>query len=82
VSVPEYDEQAARSVEDWADVPGAPDVLHDVPTRCVFCGEFVQIAEIDPVLVVATSWRRTAPAWLYAAHASCLDEFGDKSGTR
>jgi hypothetical protein len=35
--VPDYDEHEARRVADWADVPGAPDQLHDVPTRCIFC---------------------------------------------
>jgi hypothetical protein len=54
VSIPSYDEVRARSVEDWADVPGAPDELHDVPTRCIFCGEFIPISAIEPVLLIAS----------------------------
>ena len=80
--VPEYDKEAARKAADWADVPGAPDQLHDVPTRCIFCGQFVAMTEVDPVLVIAKPWQRPEKDWLYAAHEACLTEFGDKSGTR
>ena len=46
MSIPQYDEDRAKSVKDWADVAGAPDVLHDVPTGCIFCGQFIAITEV------------------------------------
>ena len=82
VSLPDYDEGVARTVEDWADVPGAPDQLHDVPTRCIFCGRFVPISEVDPVLIIAKPWQRPDRGWLYAAHERCLTAYGDRTGTR
>jgi hypothetical protein len=82
VPVPEYDEQAARAESEWASVAGAPDQLHDVPTRCIFCGEFVPITDVDPILVIAKPWQRAESGWLYAANEVCLSEHGEKSGTR
>jgi hypothetical protein len=80
--IPEYDEDRAKSVKDWADVPGAPDVLHDLPTSCIFCGQFIAITEVDPLLVTAKPWQQPERAWLYAAPRACLDERADRSGTR
>jgi hypothetical protein len=82
VPVPNYDVGRARSAGDWAEVPGAPDVLHDVPTKCIFCGEFVPITEADPVLVIAKPWQHPHKGWLYAAHAACLHAQGERTGTR
>jgi hypothetical protein len=36
---PEYDIEAAQQTDDWANVLGAPDQLHDVATRCAFLQE-------------------------------------------
>jgi hypothetical protein len=80
--LPEYDEAVARGTDDWANVPGAPDQLHDVPTRCVLCGEFVPITEVDPVLLIGKPWQQIEHGWLYAAHERCLSTYGDRSGTR
>ena len=79
--VPEYDQETARHAREWAEVEGAPDVLSDTPTRCIFCGEFIAITESDPLLVVATRWQNDQ-GWLYAAHEACLHEYGERSGTR
>lgn len=82
MSVPDYDEDRARSAKDWADAPGASEVLRDVPTRCIFCDYFIAITDTDPLLVVAKPWQQTGHSWLYAAHQACLDEHADRSGTR
>ena len=82
MALPDYDEAAARSTDDWANVPGAPDQLYDVPTRCIFCSEFIPITEMDPVLVIAKPWQQPHRGWLYASHERCLTAHGDASGTR
>jgi hypothetical protein len=58
--------------DDWANVSGATDVLHDVPTRCMICRQLIPITEVDPVLVVGESWQNSSRLWLYAAHNGCL----------
>jgi len=80
--LPEYDEAAARETDDWANVPGAPDQLHDAPTRCLFCGEFVPITDVDPILLIGKAWQQPDRGWLYAAHERCLSTYGDRSATR
>jgi hypothetical protein len=82
MSVPPYDEEAARLVDDWADVPGAPDALHDVPTRCIFCRKFIAITDSDPTLVITRTWRQPSGGGLYAAHAECLEAHAESSRTR
>ena len=77
--VPEYDENLARRVQDWADVPGAPDAFSDVPTRCAFCNQFIPITETDPVLLIGKPWQLLDRTFLFAAHAECLTEHGDRS---
>jgi hypothetical protein len=79
MAIPEYDEDVARRVEDWADVPGAPDQLHDVPTRCAFCNMFIPITETDPVLLIGKRWQQPEGGYLFAAHERCLTEHGHRT---
>lgn len=76
-ALPVYDEAVARAADDWADVPGAPDQLHDVPTRCAFCQKFVAITDTDPVLLIGRLWRTPNRSHLYAAHERCLVDHGE-----
>jgi hypothetical protein len=83
MAVPEYDEDLARAVDDWADVPGAPDALSDVPTRCIFCGEFIPITDTDPaepVLVISKPWTNRG-GWLHASHVACLRAAAERTRT-
>jgi hypothetical protein len=75
--VPDYDEELARAADDWAEVPGAPDQLHDVPTRCAFCQQFIPITESDPVLLIGKPWRSPDRGYLFAAHERCLLDDGE-----
>jgi hypothetical protein len=77
--LPRYDVDLARQADDWADVPGAPDELHDVPTHCAFCKDFIRITDSDPVLLIGKPWRQPAHGYLYAAHERCLREQGGKT---
>ena len=70
--LPEYDRNVAQRVGDWADVPGAPEQLHDAPTHCAFCGEFIPITDSDPILLIGKPWRHPERGYLHAAHESCL----------
>ncbi len=77
--LPAYDVEAAQATDDWANVPGAPDQLRDVPTHCVFCEKFIPITDIDPVLVIGKPWRRPERGYLFAAHETCLREHGHRT---
>jgi hypothetical protein len=55
--LPEYDHTIAEQTNDWATVPGAPGVLHDVPTHSVFCTRVITITDRDPVLLIGKPWR-------------------------
>lgn len=72
-----YDEQRAREVDDWGDVPGAPDQLSDVPTRCAFCQQFIPITFTDPVLLIGQPWQQLSQGYLFAAHLKCLNDYGN-----
>jgi hypothetical protein len=74
---PDYDEDAAQTADDWADVPGAPDQLHDAPTRCAFCQQFIPITQTDPVLLIGKPWRTPDRGYLFAAHERCLLGYGE-----
>lgn len=65
--VPDYDEEVAQSADDWADVRGAPDQLHDV----------IPITETDPVLLIGKPWRTPDRGYLFAAHERCLLDYGE-----
>ncbi len=78
--VPEYDEEAARATDDWANVRGAPDQLSDVPTLCIFCAQFIPITDIDPVLLIAKPWQYPDRGWLYATHEACMREHAEATG--
>jgi hypothetical protein len=77
--LPVYDEDAARATDDWANVPGAPDQLSDVPTRCAFSKEFIPITDSDPVLLIGKPWRYPSRGYLFAAHDGCLREHGNQT---
>ena len=77
--LPEYDAEAARQTDDWANVEGAPDQLYDVPTHCAFCKEFIPITDSDPVLLIGKPWRHPEHGYLYAAHERCLCEHGERA---
>jgi hypothetical protein len=79
VAVPDYDEALARQAQDWADVPGAPDQLSDVPTRCAFCNTFIPITEVDPILPIGKPWQQLDRGYLFAAHERCLADHGHRS---
>jgi hypothetical protein len=61
-------------------VAGAPDVLHDYPTRCIFCGEFVPITDDQPFIVNVTPWHLPTNWRLYIAHRACMERQDQAAG--
>ena len=79
--IPQYSRVEANSATDWSEVSGSPDVLSDIPTKCVFCRSTIEITLDEPLILAAESWNLVEPMLVGASHRKCMrDALGGALG--